>query len=165
MPLTRSSRHSTPDAACVATSWPQSPCSAAFALVYTTGGETRNGNHLGQRKMAWGNFPSHVALVILIILCCRVILKDIIFTLYRYLDIFPLKRVRLHSASMFIYIIYSIFECCGVVFTSNKTCSVWFSLSAHALIKLDIFCLQMERHFLSMLNWPVYHWCKDSNLS
>lgn len=75
-----------------------------------------------------------------------------IFTVYRHLYLSPLKRDRLNSASMFISIIYStlLCECQGVVFISNKASSVWFSLSAHALIKLDISCLQMERHFVDV---------------
>lgn len=61
-----------------------------------------NGNHLGQIKMAWGHFPSHVALVILIISGRRVIFKGHDIYSYRHLDMFPLNRDRLHSVSMFI---------------------------------------------------------------
>lgn len=70
-------------------------------------------------------------------------LKDVIFTVYRHLDLFSLKWARLHPASMFIYIIYSIilFECSGPVFISNEPWSVWFPLRAHALIKLGFSCL------------------------
>lgn len=60
-----------------------------------------------------------------------------IFILYHHVDLFfpfppPFNRVRLRSASMFTYIIYSIimFECVGVVFISSKTHTVWSSLSA-----------------------------------
>lgn len=42
------------------------PLQSMFTCVHEICGETRNGNHLGERQMAWGNFPTHVALVILI---------------------------------------------------------------------------------------------------
>ena len=50
------------------------------------------------------------------------------------------------------------FKCVGGVFTSNKLCTVWFSLRAHAPIKHDISCLQLGFTLL-MLEWPVYHRC------
>lgn len=93
--------------------------------------------------------------------------KDTVFTVYRHLDLFPLKRVTLRSANMFIYIIYSSF-CLRTVFIPNKPWRVLFPLSTHALIKLNISCLHLERHFvnvkLACLPWMQLKKFSDSKL-
>lgn len=48
------------------------------------------------------------------------------------------------------YLFFILFECCGVVFVSNKLCSAWFPLRAHALVTLHISCLQLEHGFVNV---------------
>lgn len=130
---------STPDAAWFVKSWLWSCCSAA-CMYWDPEWEPP-----GTEKVASGYFH-HVLLRMVpmnyFVLQSHFNGHDIYNTRpFRSLSM----KVWLHSAHMFIYIISGLSAV--EVFISNKPCGVWFSLSAHAPMKLDFSCSAIRTSF------------------